>query len=603
MENVHIADVAVASEIEQEEFFDAILERTLQAEASAGVVVHCFRVAGFVVRIVFAGDRLARHFVPALRHLEEEPSSCVDMTFHVWDSESTGVEMIPPPFRTDRFTDRGDIWGFSSERIRTAFHWIECSVNLMNLDSGTGIYWVQTAQTLPYWCKASPLRTLFHWWMERQGCQLLHAAAVGNEHGGILITGKGGVGKSTTALACLRAGLHYIADDYLVVQLDPQPQVHSLYGTAKLNSDQIEQFPELRELVTNYRFLRDEKAVICLYPARAAQIATSLSLRAVLTPRVVAQPATEFHATSRTALQRAAAFTTMSQLPHAGRRTQESIDRLITTLPGLEIRLGSALDGVAAAIVELLAYSDGSIAALARANSIAAPAPRPLVSVIIPVYNGAKFLPEAIDNILGQRYPALEIIVVDDGSTDAIDEAVHSLPVDVRFFKQPNAGAASARNRGIRDTSGDFIAFLDVDDLWPENNLNCLVDALLRDPDLDAVRGYGQLARWTGASGRFEYIGNPKESFPDYIGACLYRRTAFTKVGLFDPDLQFGEDTDWFIRAQEFGLRMERLDQVTLFVRRHDQNMTRGKSLVELNALRVFKKTLDRKRGRQATGS
>jgi hypothetical protein len=601
MENVHKGDLAAASEAEQEAFFDAVLERTLQAEMSAGIVVHWFCVAGRVVRIVFAGDRLARHFVPALRHLEVDPSPRIDMTFHVWDSESTGVAMIPPPFGTDHFTDRGDIWGFNSERVRTAFHWIECSVNLANLDTSIGIYWVQTAQTLPYWCKASPLRTLFHWWMERQGCQLLHAAAVGNEHGAVLITGKGGVGKSTTALACLRAGLQYVADDYLVVQLDPRPQVHSLYGTAKLNPDQLERFPELRELVTNYRLLQDEKAVISLYPVRAAQLATSLALRVVLTPRVVAQPETEFHATSRTALQRAAAFTTMSQLPHAGRRTHETIDRLITTLPGLEIRLGSSLDGVATAIIDLLAHSNSRIAALARTESVATPAPRPLVSVIVPVYNGTKFLPEAIENILGQGYPALEIIVVDDGSTDAIDETVRNLPVDVRFFKQQNAGAASARNRGIRDASGEFIAFLDVDDLWPENNLNCLVDALLRDPSLDAVRGYGQLARWSGANSRLDYVGNPKESFPDYIGACLYRRTAFRKVGLFDPDLQFGEDTDWFIRAREFGLRIERLDQITLFVRRHDQNMTRGKSLVELNTLRVFKKTLDRRRGRQVT--
>jgi hypothetical protein len=598
MEIVHKEDMAAASETEQEEFFDAVLEKTLQAEAATGVVEHFFRVAGSIVRLVFAGDPLAELFVPALRHLEIEPSSDIAMTFHVWDSESTGVEMIPPPFHSDRFTDRGDIWGFGSERIRTAFHWIECSVNVMKLDSSIGIYWVKTTQTLPYWCKASPLRTLFHWWMERQGCQLLHAAAVGNEHGCVLVTGKGGVGKSTTALACLRAGLRYIGDDYLVVQLDPQPRIHSLYGTAKLNPDQVERFPEFANLVTNYRFLQDEKAVICLYPAHAAQIASSLPLRAVLTPRVVARMATEFHATSRIALQRAAAFTTMSQLPHAGRRTQDFIDRLITTLPGLEIQLGSALDGVAAAIVELLARSDRGIAALARVDGRDVAAPRPLISVVVPVYNGTNFLPEAIDNVLSQRYPALEIIVVDDGSTDAIDEAVGRLPVDVRFFKQENGGAASARNRGIKDVSGEFIAFLDVDDLWPENTLNCLVDVLLRDPDLDAVRGYGQLARWIGESGRLEYIGNPREAFPDYIGACLYRRAAFTKVGLFDADLQFGEDIDWFTRARECGLRIERLDQVTLFVRRHDQNMTRGKSMIELNALRVFKKTLDRRRGR-----
>jgi GT2 family glycosyltransferase len=100
-------------------------------------------------------------------------------------------------------------------------------------------------------------------------------------------------------------------------------------------------------------------------------------------------------------------------------------------------------------------------------------------------------------------------------------------------------------------------------------------------------------------TGRYEYVGNPHESFPFYIGAALFRRRAFEKVGLFDTEFRFAEDTDWFNRAIEAGIGLERLPQVTLLVRRHGSNLTHGKSLVELNTLRVFKKALDRKRGRQ----
>src|SRR5208283_1060318 len=126
-----------------------------------------------------------------------------------------------------------------------AFHWIECSVNLMDLEKKTGIYWVQTAKTLPYWVIASPLRTLFHWWMENNGCQLMHAAAVGTENGAVLITGKGGVGKSTAALSCLQAGFFYIADDYVITKLELIPTVVSLYSTAKLNADHVANFLDL----------------------------------------------------------------------------------------------------------------------------------------------------------------------------------------------------------------------------------------------------------------------------------------------------------------------------------------------------------------------
>jgi glycosyltransferase involved in cell wall biosynthesis len=217
------------------------------------------------------------------------------------------------------------------------------------------------------------------------------------------------------------------------------------------------------------------------------------------------------------------------------------------------------------------------------------------VSVVVPVYNGAHFLSAAVENILSQGYPSLEIIVVDDGSKDNLAEVVESLPVDVRFFPRENQGPAAARNHGIRDASGDLIAFLDVDDFWPEGNLPVMVERMEARPEIEVIHGRAQVVRETQESG-LEYMGSPAEAFPHYIGAGLYRRTAFEKVGLFDKDLRYGEDTDWFNRARETGLRVERVEEVTLFVRRHEGNMTRGKSLEELNTLVLFKKALDRQR-------
>ena len=123
-----------------------------------------------------------------------------------------------------------------------------------------------------------------------------------------------------------------------------------------------------------------------------------------------------------------------------------------------------------------------------------------------------------------------------------------------------------------------------------------LVDALHDHPEIDVVHGYAQLMEQDPRTGRFEYIGNPGESFRWYIGAALYRRVAFERTGLFDPDLRFGEDTDWFNRAREAGLGLLRVEAVTLLVRRHGRNMTNGKSPLELNHLRVMKKQVDRRR-------
>ena len=221
------------SENDQRVFFDTVHERSLQAQAAAGRISHVLAIAGTRVQLNFAGDRLEREIMPALSHLCCDSAEAFDVSINVWDSESTGISMPPPPCAQTHFTDRGDIWGYGGNRFRTAFHWIECSVSVFDRLTRTGSWWVKGSGALPYWTKASPLRSLFHWWMEMNGKQLLHAAAVGTPQGAVLITGKGGVGKSTTALSAIRRGLRYAGDDYVIAGLKPEPAVYSLYRDRK----------------------------------------------------------------------------------------------------------------------------------------------------------------------------------------------------------------------------------------------------------------------------------------------------------------------------------------------------------------------------------
>jgi glycosyltransferase involved in cell wall biosynthesis len=286
----------------------------------------------------------------------------------------------------------------------------------------------------------------------------------------------------------------------------------------------------------------------------------------------------------------------MSQLPYCGRYTNEFIQTMIGQLPGFELALGSDLFGVAAFVRNFVQRADKKMVAFAQPAHSEKVQSRPLITVIIPVHNGAKFLSEAIDSVLAQDYGAVEIIVVDDGSEDDIESVVDALPVDVRFFRQNQCGPGAARNRGIKDASGDFVAFLDVDDLWPSNNLTVLVEAFDKNPELGVVHGYGQLMQYNEQSKSFDYVGNPEESFPCYLGAGLYRRGVFERVGLFDPDLYFGEDTDWYSRAEEHRVGILRLPEVTLLVRRHGANMTANRTTTRED-FALFKKKLDRIRG------
>ncbi|HEY4404766.1 MAG TPA: glycosyltransferase [Xanthobacteraceae bacterium] len=589
-------DKPALSEAEQQAFFATMLAATRAAQARQPEIIRCITVAGVRIRLRFGGAALHDMLIGPLSHLlDRNEDGPVDAVFNIWDSASTRVGVPAPPCPRGHFTDRGDIWGMESERILSAFHWLECSIALMDTQSLEAIYWVDDAKALPYWSKASPLRTLLHWLMQRFGRQLLHAAVVGTDQGGVVITGRGGAGKSTAALLCLEAGLAYLGDDYVVIALDPEPRAYSLYCTAKLNDEQAANFPgllPLREPRTGQTHAEPEKTVFRLHPARADRIRDSIALRAILLPVISDQEGTFLVAADLYAAERSAAFTTLAHLPRAGRWSQAFIVRLCQSLPRFELRLGRDLAAIPDAIRRFLAGVPDQ-----PAQQPAAPAGAPRISVIIPVFNGVRFLPGAVRSVLAQDYPSLDIIIVDDGSTEDVAAAVRALPTDVRLFRQENAGPAAARNRGIREATGELLAFLDVDDEWPAGNLQHMSTVLRTSPGLDVVIGHNQLMRGD-ADGREPFVGNPLENFPWSIAAALFRREVFTKIGLFDETLRFGEDSDWFKRAEEAALVVERLPNISLLVRRHGGNMTRGKSMVELNQLRVLKKALDRQRGR-----
>jgi len=581
------------TEAEQVAFFDGVHARFQQAVANVGEVHQDFRIAGTIVRFSFAGDRLVPYLTRALQHLRIDPVEAPDATFCLWDSVSTRVTMLPPPCDREGFSDRGDLWGFNSRRIKTAFHYHDFSVNLFDHQRRTGIYWVHDGDRLPYWVLSSPLRTPIHWWMERQGCQLVHAAAIGVGDRALLVVGKGGLGKSSTALACLEAGFEFMGDDYVIVRPEPRPTVYGLYATAKINRGDIERFAAMKPHLYRTEVPPDEKAVLFLHPPYGSQLRREMPLAAIAVPRVVDRADTVLVPEVPSVVHQAASFTTMSQLPYAGDHTHRLFTSLCDALPGYRIELGADRERLTGAIRTFL--SDTT----ARAHTNGAPAQptgSPLVSVIIPVHNGERFVAEAVGSVLAQTWPAIEIIIIDDGSTDGTEAAVRRLPCDVYYFKQPQQGPAAARNRGVRDASGDYVAFLDVDDLWPEDMLRTLMNELLSRPDLDVVRGYSQVMEFDPATGAYEYRGNPKESFPYSIASGLYRKRVFDRVGLFDKTLLFGEDTDWYNRAHELEVPMHRVEAITLHVRRHGDNMTHAKTLVELNMLRVLKKSLDRRR-------
>jgi glycosyltransferase involved in cell wall biosynthesis len=215
------------------------------------------------------------------------------------------------------------------------------------------------------------------------------------------------------------------------------------------------------------------------------------------------------------------------------------------------------------------------------------------VSVVVPVRDGGRFLAPAIESVLAQDYAPLEVIVVDDGSTDASFDVASSFGPPVRALSQAALGVAAALNNGIGEATGELLAFIDADDLWPAGKLARQVAVLADHGDVEAVFGHAE--HFNGDDPAAISIA----SQPAYSkGTMLIRRATFDRVGAFSSEWSLGDFVDWYARAVDDGLRSMMLPEVALLRRVHENNMGVRLRGEQTEYARVLKAILDRRRSR-----
>jgi glycosyltransferase involved in cell wall biosynthesis len=221
------------------------------------------------------------------------------------------------------------------------------------------------------------------------------------------------------------------------------------------------------------------------------------------------------------------------------------------------------------------------------------------ISAIIPVYNGERYLAEAIESVLAQTLPVLEIVVIDDGSNDASAAVAARFAPLVKCEVAPHSGPGGARNRGVALTRGELLAFLDADDRWERDKLALQATALAADADLDAV--FGHVRQFHSPELADDVRHRTRilaEMLPGYHpGTMLIRREAFERVGPFETTWQIGEFVSWHARASDCGLRMLMLPDVVMHRRLHEANLGIRKRDATTDYVRQLKATLDRRRG------
>ena len=220
-----------------------------------------------------------------------------------------------------------------------------------------------------------------------------------------------------------------------------------------------------------------------------------------------------------------------------------------------------------------------------------------MISVVIPAYNAERYLGEAIDSVLAQTLHVDEILVVDDGSTDGTRAVAERRP-NVRLLQQDHQGAGSARNLGAMRASGEFLAFLDADDLWLPWKIEhqLAVFASERAPDIV----FGQIQQFLSPDVEEMLRGRiqcPEKPMPGYhVGSMLIHRSSFFTVGPFSTEWRVGEFLDWYLHAVDAGLQSVMLPEVVTKRRVHGENTMIRERDAQADYLRILKATLDRRR-------
>lgn len=223
----------------------------------------------------------------------------------------------------------------------------------------------------------------------------------------------------------------------------------------------------------------------------------------------------------------------------------------------------------------------------------------PRISIIIPAYNALRFLPQTVASALAQTWQDFELLVVDDGSTDATSAWVAQHPdARVQLIQQTNQGAATARNTGIAATRGAYIAFLDADDLWEPTKLEKQVECLEAQPKVGLVHtairyideNNREINRELGTQGDGDVWKEVVVYNPVRCGSTpLIRRACFEKVGVFDPGFSFAEDWDMWIRiAAHYHFAV--LNEPLVLYRQHEDNMTKGYQAIMPNFIRIIER-------------
>jgi hypothetical protein len=317
-----------------------------------------FRIAGEPLSVRSTAGAGIDHLLDAWAPLAVEGTGRPSLELFVWNDAVDRVALPDSPVLRRELAPEDGLGGYSDAESHAFFQPAAGVLSIFDAARGRAHWWLRDAASTPYFERAAPCKHILQWWMATRGGALLHSAAIAGGEGaqarGVLVSGPSGSGKSSTALACLDAGLGFTSDDYVIVDGATPPCAHLAYSTAKVLRGDLARF---RGHAGHFRNLarEDEKPMMFVDQFAPAAIRRSFAPVAIVLPRVAHARRTTFVSIGAAEMLRALAPSSVLLFPLAGARALSRMAALCSRLPCLRADLADDPRDVASAIAALIA--------------------------------------------------------------------------------------------------------------------------------------------------------------------------------------------------------------------------------------------------------
>ncbi|MEM1120159.1 MAG: hypothetical protein AAGJ18_06900 [Bacteroidota bacterium] len=344
-------------------FYESVFTHFSKAKRENDTQAVDLKITNFWVRLEIVGTVLPSIILPAFTHLPKGEQQQPDLTIHVWDSRSTRMPLLSFPWPISEVRAQGMIRGYNNAAFDTGYCFDTHGLKLLDRKNNRGFFWMPDAHQIPYYIQGAPLKNVLHWWLRHKNIVLTHAGAVGNQKGSVLLVGKGGAGKSTSAIACLGSNLQYLGDDYCWTTPREGGAVYSAFCSAKVEQATLDKFPLVQNIFSGIESIKAEKYLYFLQQKYGEQIMRRAPLKGIFVPSIYAQRNSFLEVISPAKAMKSLIPSSLFQIAGTGKQEFSLLARLVQQVPCFQLHLGTDLAQIPQIIEHFLNTSHESTTA------------------------------------------------------------------------------------------------------------------------------------------------------------------------------------------------------------------------------------------------